>query len=329
MSIQEELAARGIELANGQQLLDCDKNGRVTMDAALSTVANTTIPNFFTTYIHPGVIEVVAAKRTADVLFPRLKCGDFEDDQYTYAQSEPIGQSTAYSDFGHGTTSDVNDTWETREIYVHQTFIQVGDREMKRAGRALIDLMAQKQRAAAETLAIMQNKCYWSGVEGRKIYGILNDPSLNAAINATSQWNKQDALAIYNDVLKMFKEIVEKSGGHVDVRSRFCLAVPPAVYMDLMKVTTLGVSPTMELLTKNFPNIRIESCPELVVGGVNKAMLFAEDIAGQAAGECAMIVETRAGQVIPNHSSISQKWVAANGGFKLNLPYAICMMTGV
>lgn len=331
MPIEKMLEQRGINLRDDQKMIECDAKGQVTMDAALITPANATIPEFFNTYIHPGVIEIVAQKRSADVLFPRTKVGDFEDEQYVFAASEPIGKSTAYSDFGHGTTSDANVTWETRDIYLHQTFIQVGDRELKRMSRALIDLLAQKQRAATETLAIVQNQCYWSGVDGKQIYGILNDPSLNAAITpeTSTTWDKKDAIAIYNDVLKMFSEIAKKSGGTIDARSKFCLAVPPAVGMTLMRVTNLGVSPTMELLKNNFVNLRIEISPELEVEGVNKALLFAEEVYGKPTGECGMVLETMAGRVIPDHSSISQKWIAGNGGFKLNYPFAICIMSGV
>lgn len=78
--------------------------------------------------------------------------------------------------------ADVNPTYPVRQQYVFQTNIRYGDRELDYAAKARLQLAARKQRAAATTIDIAQNKYNLLGVENMEIYGLLNEPNRPAAI---------------------------------------------------------------------------------------------------------------------------------------------------
>ena len=59
--------------------------------------------------------------------------------------------------------------------------------------------------------------------QGQEIYGIFNDPNLPSAITAaatgtssSTKWADKDTKAIYDDILALFSELSQQSGGLLD-----------------------------------------------------------------------------------------------------------------
>ena len=215
----------GFDLCKGNGRFLPTQNGTadIAMDAALQTVANVQTPALFATYYSPEIVEILQAPRNSTEIFSEEKRGDWKDVQTMFPAVEYVGQTTAYSDYGRGLLSEANIEQVTRESYKFQTFIQIGDLEEDIATAQKINLLSEKQRAAATAIEIDANNYNLFGVAGMSIYGLLNDPALPAAlspatVDTKTAWADKDANAIYNDVLSMFNQIAEVVVAPVNIR---------------------------------------------------------------------------------------------------------------
>ena len=312
---------------------------KLAQDAALTTSPNTTVPAFLLQYVSPDVIEILTAKRAATRVFDEKKVGDWTTANYQYASVENVGSTYAYADYGDGPSSGINNEWNIRDQYIYQTNITYGDREVDMSATAKIDLIAAKQSAAAEAIAIDSNKFYLQGVAGKRIYGLLNDPNLPAAISPNTvssavTWASKLALenggtaAIYSDVLKMFSALQGQMGGLIDENTPMKLLVSPGCAVNLMAATDFNVS-VIDMLKKAMPNLTIETVPECATASGNIAMLIVPEIMGQQTGELAFGEKIRQGRLVADLSSYRQKFAASTYGFIMRMPAAFAVMSGI
>lgn len=310
----------------------------LAMDAALISQANATVPAQFLQYISPDVVRVLTAKRAATEIATEKKAGDITTAMYQFRLEEPTGSTAPYSDYAAGATSNVNEQWNNREQYIFQTDISYGDLEVAMNAQAKIDLIASKQRAAAEVIANDANKFYLLGVDGKNITGLLNDPNLPTAIvpntsGTATTWEAKIAMengtrAVYNDVLKLFGELAKNSGGQIDNMADLRLLVTPSCAVALNQATDFNVS-VCDMLRKNFPNIEVVTVPQLAGDSGNNAILMAKAVMGMETAECAFGEKLRAGRLVPDVSSFRQKFSAGTYGGIVKIPFAFAVMTGV
>jgi hypothetical protein len=307
---------------------------RLVADAALITAPNTTVPVEFLAYISPEVVRILTAPRNATEIFPEVKNGDWTTAYIKWMSKEFVGESQPYSDFAQTGKSDVNNDWNTREQYVFQTVIQYGDREAAMSSQAKIQLAAEKQEAAAHTIAVDANKFYLQGVAGLEIYGLLNDPNLPAAVvakpGASTQttWGSKTALEIYQDILDLFDQLAKQSQGLINQNSPLKLVMPPASSVDLGKATEYNVQ-VMDLVKKYFSDITVVILPELDTAAGRKVMLICPEIEGMKAAELAYGDKMIAGTVVRELSSVKQKFVSTTYGAIVKAPFAFAIMTDV
>lgn len=340
MTEQEMLHKMGYNLKGGRFLPTVGDTTQIAMDAALQTVANVQVPQLFATWYSPEVVEILQAPTNSTEIFAEEKRGDWKDTVTMFPVAEYVGKTTPYTDFGRGVTSEANLEFAQRDTYKFQTFIQCGDLEQELTAGAKINLLSEKQNAAARAIALDSNAFNLYGVAGMNIVGLLNDPALPAAIDpasvsdgssgTTTGWANKTAVQIYNDVLAMFNQVSKLANGYVKFNTPMILAVPPSVQGDLAKVTDLGVAPNMEALTKYFPNLKIVVLPQLEdEDGVASAMLIVPEIAGQKTGCFGFLEKLRASRVVLEHTSMSQKWSSSTTGALIFRPFAVATMTGI
>lgn len=305
----------------------------LAQDAAMITSPNAGVPVELTAYIDPMVVEIMTAPRRARAVFGEEKKGSWVSPYAKWRTEEIVGRTTPYSDYANGAASDINVNWLTREQYIFQTSIAYGDLELEMSSAAKIDLAAAKQRAAATAIDIDANRFYLLGVEGRDIYGILNDPNLPDAVTPESvgdstAWAKKNTTQIYNDVLKLYGELAANSAGLIDMNTPLVLLISPAMNRYLGVATDFNVS-VLDMLNKYFGSLRIETLPELTGEDGETLFLIAPEVAGQASGLLAFGEKMRAGRVISDMSSFRQKFAASTYGGIVLRPFAFAQMTGI
>ena len=305
-------------------------------DAALITAPNSGVPVELLAYLDPTVVEILTAPRRARELAPEVKKGDWTTSYAKWMLTEPVGGTQPYSDYAQGITSDVNNNWAVREQYLFQTTIKYGDLETAVSSVARVNLAAAKQKAAANIIDIDYNKFALLGVKDREIYGLLNDPNLPDSITpeavgegSSLLWSKKTTVQIYNDVLKLFNQLSVQSSGLIDYDSPLVLAMSPQQSTYLGSATDFNVS-VLDMLRKNFRSLDIVTVPELAdVNSGQTVMLFAREVSGQRTAEIGFSIKVQAGRVVPDLSSLKQKWTSSTYGGIVYMPFAFATMTGV
>ena len=309
----------------------------LAQDAALITTPNIAVPAELTSYFDPMVVQIFTGPRNANMLFGEVKKGDWVTAYVKFRVQEYTGHTTVYSDYADGAVSGVNENWLAREQYPFQTTIRYGDREAAVSAEAKINIASEKQRAAANTLAIDLNKFYLFGVEGKEIYGLLNDPNLNASITpgtaaggSDTEWAEKTANEIYNDVISLSAHLKQNSMGLIGNNNKLVLAVSQESDGMLAKINELGLSVRQMLKNEFGDRLEIVQIPELYnATSGSTIMLMAKDILGAPVAQLAFGEKFRAHQPVRGLSCWMQKFSASTYGAIIYYPFAIATMEGV
>lgn len=307
MNLHDLQENAGIVFATGQAptVLTDSIRRSLAMDADLITTPNAGILSLFTTYVDPKVIEVLVEPMKAAQIFGETKKGSWTDDFLQFPIAESTGETSSYGDFSENGMSGTNVNWETRDTYYYQTIVELGEREVARAGAAKLDWVARKQISAALTLNKFQNKTYFNGVSGLRNWGLLNDPSLLPAITPTT-WAAKDAAAIYADIQALYAKLIEQTQGLVDRNERMTLILSPEAETHFTKTNQYNVNVT-DQLKKNFPNMRIETAPEMSTAAGEAIKLIVDSYEGVDTVEPTFTEKMRVHPMVLGLSSWRQK----------------------
>jgi hypothetical protein len=312
------------------------KDPRAMVQDAATLDPNATVPAYMRTYANPRIIEVLTAERAYRKIAPEVKNGDFTTAFTQFRSIEFTGDTTPYGDYDGNGVSGVNTAFPVREQYRFQTTIKVGDLEQKMNAEAKIDLFAEKQKSAAINIDIAFNKYALYGVAGKAVYGLLNDPSLNAAItpivvNSTqTKWEDKTANQEMNDLNKLVASLYTQAAGHIDDSTRTKLLVSPATLAAMNKLNDYGVS-VKKMIADTYPNMTIVVVPELYNATLETStmILLADEILGQPTVEFGYADKYYAHEIVRDLSSWKQKVSAGTYGAIVQLPFAIGSMTGI
>jgi hypothetical protein len=312
------------------------KDPRAMVKDAAVLDPNATVPAYMRTYANPRIIEVLTAERAYRKIAPEVKNGDFTTAFTQFRSIEFTGDTTPYGDYDGNGVSGVNTAFPVREQYRFQTTIKVGDLEQKMNAEAKIDLFAEKQKSAAINIDIAFNKYALYGVAGKAVYGLLNDPSLNAAItpivvNSTqTKWEDKTANQEMNDLNKLVASLYTQAAGHIDDSTRTKLLVSPATLAAMNKLNDYGVS-VKKMIADTYPNMTIVVVPELYNATLETStmILLADEILGQPTVEFGYADKYYAHEIVRDLSSWKQKVSAGTYGAIVQLPFAIGSMTGI
>jgi hypothetical protein len=311
-------------------------NYTLAMDAQpqLVTVSNAGIPAFLSSYIDPKVIKVLTTPNKAAQILGETKKGDWITRTAIFSMVESAGEVSSYGDWSNNGSTSANVQFPQRQSYHYQTITQWGEKQLAEAGLAKIDWAQQLNVASAMVLDKFQNLTYFFGVQGLQNYGLLNDPSLSAAIAPTTKaaggpsWGPlTTANEVYADIQALYEELVLQTQGLVDQDTPVVLALPPGLSIYLTNTNMYNVNVT-DLLKKNFPNIRCETAPQYASNGINTIQMFAESIDGQETGYCSFTEKMRAHPIVTDISSFKQKKSQGTWGAIIFLPLAVATMVG-
>lgn len=326
------------------------RNFPLAMDAqpSLISTSNAGIPAFLTTLIDPKVFKILLAPNKLAEIFGEERKGSWLDQTQLFPTVERTGEVSSYGDYSENGHVGLNTMWPQRQSYLFQTVKDYGELELERAGLARISWAAEQDEAAATVLMKFLNFTYAFGVAGLQNYGLLNDPSLPAAITPATkaaggtQWVKNGVInatanEIYNDIQALFIALVNQSNDLINEETKVVLAMSPQSGLALTAANSFNVN-VRALLKENFPNIRIETCvqyaqvtasnPQGIAAG-NLVQMIAEEVGGQETGYCAFNEKMRAHPVIRALSSFRQKVTCGTWGAIVRQPFAVSQMLGV
>jgi hypothetical protein len=307
---------------------------------ALVSTGSSGIPAMLTTYIDPEVVRVLQAPNQGARILGERKSGDWTTQTAMFPVVENVGEVAAYGDRNVNGRSNANANWPQRQSFHFQTIIDVGDREADLAGAAKLNWIQEMQMSATKTLDKFMDLCYHNGVANLQNYGILNDPALPSALtpstkaNGGTTWNSstgvQNAQAneIFTDIQTLVSNIVAKTYGIVDINSRFVLAMTPQSQGALAVTNQFGIS-VVDLIKKNYPNMRIETSARYATASGNVVQLIAEDYDGKDTGYCAFTEKLRDHPVVRDVSSWRQKKTSGTWGAVIRYPMAFAQLLGV
>lgn len=298
----------GIVFATGQapQQLDAAIRRAIAQDADLLTAPNAGILSVFTTYVDPRVIEVAVEPMKAAQIFGETKKGSWVDTNLQFPIAESTGEVSSYDDFSNNGMAGTNVNWEDRQPYHYQTIVEVGEREVERAGAAKLDWVARKQISAALVLNKFQNKSYFYGIAGLKNYGLLNDPSLSASLPG-ADWDALTADAVFASIQgALYGRLIGQTQGLVDRDARMKLILSPANEVNLLKTNQYNVN-VVDQLKKNFPNLDIETAPEMSTAAGELVYLVVEEYEGMRTIEPTFTEKMRVHPMVLELSSWKQK----------------------
>ena len=332
MSIDMNLAKeKGFSFA-GATIMDSAKAINLASDAL---DPNAAVPAYMRAYVTPTIIEELTAIRAYKEIAPEVKNGDFTTSFAQFRCMEFTGDVTPYGDYDGNGQSNTNTNYPVREQYRFQTTIKCGDLEQEMNAKAKIDLLAEKQRAAAINIDIAFNKFALFGVQGKAVYGLLNDPSLNASLTPISvggvtAWSGNDANQQFDDIVKLMSSLYNQAGGHITKRTNTKLLVSTDMLGLMDKTNTYGLS-TYDMVKKNYPNMEIVCVPELydTATSTSTVMVLADEVLGQKTVEFGYTDKYFAHRMVQKLSSYEQKISAGTMGAVVYLPFAIATMTGI
>lgn len=325
----------------------------LAMDAqpTLTTTSNSGIPAFLTTAIDPDTLEIVFSPNKMATIFGEVKKGDWVDQTVLFPVIESTGEVASYGDFNEDGRAGANADWPQRQAYLYQIFVEWGELELERAGRAKIQWATQLNQAAIKILNKYQNLTYAFGVSGLQNYGALNDPALPASIQpgpkaynsqAHGPWITSGVVTatpneILIDIQSLVEQVIAQGNGAIELDSEFVLAMSPNTEVALTSTNIYGLN-VYDMLKRNFPKMRIETAiqygvlsstnPQGISGG-NLVQLIAPNATGQQTAYCAYNEKLRAHPVIRAASSFRQKMTQGSWGSVIRQPWATASMLGV
>lgn len=324
-----ELAKRGVTFAHDIKGVYSADTFAMDAQPALFTMNNAGIPAWMANYINPGVIDILFAPMKATDIATERKIGDWATVTSQFPVAEATGNVSGYDDYSNDGSVGSNVNWVPRQSYHYQTFLRWGEKEVAMAQQGNINQVERVEKAALLTMAKFQNKSYFYGIAGIQNYGLLNDPSLPAAVSpinvgGVTAWATKAPEAIANDITKLFGQLVTQTQGLVDADSPMKLCMSPTVQSYFANTNAYGLSARAKV-KEMYPSMVFVTAPEY---GSN-VQLIADDVGGQQTLEMAFTEKMRVHNTVVETSSYKQKRSAGTWGAIIYQPTGIATMAGV
>jgi len=303
------------------------------------------VPGWYTLVNINKIIDQLLPVRRYEQIGGPLQYGGFTTNKAQYAMIGLEGQIEPYTDYGSTLISDINETFPTRDVYRGQTVIQYGDLEVATLAEAKVDAVSRKQYSAAMQIAIAQNRLFFYGnINGAgafvsQIFGLLNDPQLNAATPATNGssgsplWSVKAANTatgandIANDVIVTAMTVMQNQmGGNVELGAKYKLCVPTAAVSYMNSTNSFGLNATA-IIKATLPGLEIVSTPEY--NTLKSFQLIGPSPQGGDMVADLFTYKLRGHTLVPQMSSKRQKWSFGSSGCAIFQYAPIVTVSGI
>ncbi len=292
----------------------------------------------------PGFVTVMTAARKIDLLIGISTSGAWEDEEIVQGILERAGTAKPYGDTTNVPLASWNANWERRTVVRFEQGISVATLEELRSARMRVNTAAEKRTGAAASLDVQRNRVGFFGYNdgSGRTFGFLNDPSLPAygtlpnGAAGSPTWATKTFMEMQTDLILSLRSLRVQSLDNIDPKTTpitLAIAMSAVDYMSSTQ-TTSGQS-VLQWLKEAYPNVRVESAPELDAanGGANVFYLFAESVQDGSTDNSrtfeqivpskfmALGVEKRAKSYLEDYSN-------ATAGVLCKRPYAVVRKTG-
>lgn len=319
---------------------------KMAMDDTVQFAApsNGTIP-YFTTIWTNKLIKQLLQTTASRKLTHEFQQGQWATTNIKLPTLAYLGQSAPYADFGGAGNTSVNTNWVDRETVRLQRTITYGDLAVAQMSMGKIDYVAALREALANLVALDQDEINFFGYSGINVFGMLNDPNLNATIPApasaanpsSGQWIYKTFTEIIFDINTMVNAIVARAGGNADsYNDKFYLALPPAVVTYLNDPNSFGVNSVKAYIQNTYPNMEIVQAQFLQGSGSpigasnpNYALMIWERLGGQECVLNAFSSLWNSHGVVREISYFNEKISYTVSGSIVTMPAGVQIMSGV
>lgn len=338
--IQNVMAANGV-------VATMDSNDVGPSSPALSGLTTPSIAaqiQFLQTWL-PGFVQATTAARNIDKFIGMQTVGAWEDEEVVQGILEPIGNAVPYLDHTNVPLASWNANFERRTIVRFELGLLVGTLEEMRSARMRLSTAAEKRKSVKLALDIQRNRVGFYGYNGgqNRTYGFLNDPSLPAyqtvatGAGGSTDWADKTFLEIVTDILGALTQLRTNSKDVIDPGSTpITMAVATAARDRMSTVNALGTQSVMGWLKETYPNVRVESAPELddANGGVGVFYMFADKLDDGSTDDSAVFA-----QIVPavfmalgvekRSKSYVEDFANATAGTMCKRPFAVVRFSGI
>ena len=294
-----------------------------------------------------GVVHILTTARRGDVLAPLVTAGNWHDEEIIQTILEHLGTPELYKDHGDIPVTSWNQTFDRRTIVRFELGLQVQKLEEARAGETQVNSAQEKRAAVALAFEILRNDIFFNGYNdgANRTYGFLNDPNLPAFVTvavgagATTEWSTKTVAERVTDIVTAASALRKQSGSQVDPESMALKLAVASGVKDLMNESDASFSNGMtvnEWLTKNYPNITVESIPEFdeANGGDNVFYLYAINVTGSGTDDGNTVIQICRSKMQALNSVTTVKgyeegYTNATAGCYVKRGYAVYRGTGI
>lgn len=310
---------------------------------AMATTPSLPTPIQFLQAWLPGFVKVMTAARKIDDIVGIKTVGSWEDQEIVQGVVEPAASVTEYGDYTNIPLATWNTNFERRTIVRGEMGMAVGLLEEGRASAMRLNSADTKRQGAAIGLEIFRNAIGFYGWNSgnNRTFGLLNDPSLPAAISAPSLgWAAGTFAKITGDIRAAIVQLRTQSQDQIDPEAVNLTLAIPTNKVDYLSVTTdFGIS-VRDWIKQTYPKMRVTSAPELTGSGAGPSdmfYLFAEEIDGSIDGSTdggetfAQLVQTKFMTlgVEKRAKSYVEDYANATAGVMCKRPWAVVRMYGI
>lgn len=341
--LEQLLPLIGIGMDNDDVMRIVENYGMDSIQAPLTVPSIATPIQFLQNWL-PGFVSIITAARKIDDLIGLSTVGAWEDEQIVQQVLEMTGSPVPYGDLTVIPLTNWNPNYITRTVIRFEQGMRVGELEQKRAARVRISSDAQKRASCGIQLEIQRNAVGFYGYNsGNNLtYGFLNDPNLPnyqtvATVGGNTTWAQKTFLQIQGDLLTAIQQLRTQSQDTIAPDKMACtLAVPTNSIDFLAKTSDFGIS-VVDWLKQFYPNIRIESAPQLNLAnsGANVFYLYADAVNdGLSTDDQRTFI-----QVVPAKFMLlgvaklakgyEEDYSNASAGVMVKRPYAVTRWTGI
>lgn len=292
----------------------------------------------------PGFVEVITDARKIDNLIGITNQGRFEDEEIVQGYLEHTGTAQEYGDYTAIPLANWNVEYPRRTIVRFEEGITVGKLEEMRAASVRVNSAESKRKAAVRALEINRNSIGFNGYDNgsNRTYGFLNDPNLPAYVTVATgasggtTWATKTFTEIVSDLLTAFAQLRTQSGDIINPKQDALTLAISTTAVDFLSTTSDFNVTAHDWLKDNYPNVRIESAPELedADGNADVFYIYADSVSESGSDDLQTFI-----QVVPNKfqsmgvdqrgKNYTESYANATAGVFLKRPYAVVRYSGI